>query len=106
LGARPVPSIFSPGKPSPRSGFGDPYSLDPHYIKHVDNQVGNPRIRFADFLNGPWINDVSVGVNVGPVVLVIENYHSSTIWNLTRKTPNSGRSWTGFSARPSRDAGI
>ncbi len=72
---------------SPLFGFGDAYSLDPHYVEHVYDKAGNPRIRFADFLNGPWINNVSVGVNEGPMLLAIENYRSGMIWKLTSKNP-------------------
>jgi hypothetical protein len=77
-----IPNLWSP-----LFGFGDAYSLDPHYVEHVYDRAGNPRIRFADFLNGPWINNVSVGVNVGPMLLAIENYRSGMIWNLTAKNP-------------------
>ena len=77
-----IPNLWSP-----LFGFGDAYSLDPHYVEHVQDQAGNPRIQFADFLNGPWINNVSVGVNVGPMLLAIENYRSGMIWKLTAKNP-------------------
>jgi hypothetical protein len=77
-----IPNLWSP-----LFGFGDAYSLDPHYVEHVYDKIGNPRIRFADFLNGPWINNVSLGVNVGPMLLAIENYRSGMIWNLTAKNP-------------------
>jgi hypothetical protein len=72
---------------SPLFGFGDAYSLDPHYVEHVYDKAGNPRVRHADFLNGPWINTVSLGVNEGPMLLAIENYRSGMIWKLTAKNP-------------------
>jgi hypothetical protein len=72
---------------SPLFGFGDAYSLDPHYVEHVYDKAGNPRVRYANFLNGPWINNVTLGVNEGPMLLAIENYRSGMIWNLTAKNP-------------------
>jgi hypothetical protein len=76
-----------PGLWSPLFGFGDAYSLDPHYVEHVYDKAGNPRVRYANFLNGPWINNVTLGVNEGPMLLAIENYRSGMIWNLTAKNP-------------------
>jgi hypothetical protein len=72
---------------SPLFGFGDAYSLDPHYVEHVYDKAGNPRVRYAGFLNGPWINNVTLGVNEGPMLLAIENYRSGMIWKLTAKSP-------------------
>jgi hypothetical protein len=80
-----IPNLWSP-----LLGFGDAYSLDPHYIEHVYDKAGNPRIHFAGFLNGPWINNMTMGVNVGPMLLAIENYRSGMIWNLTAKNPEIG----------------
>jgi hypothetical protein len=77
-----VPNLWNP-----LFGFGDAYSLDPHYIEHVYDRTGNPQIRFAGFLNGPWINNMTMGVNVGPMLLAIENYRSGLIWKLTAKNP-------------------
>ncbi len=77
-----IPNLWSP-----LFGFGDAYSLDPHYIVHVYDKTGNPQMHFADFLNGPWINNLTVGVNAGPMLLAIENYRSGMIWNLTAKNP-------------------
>jgi hypothetical protein len=77
-----IPNLWSP-----LFGFGDAFSLDPHYIKHVYDKAGNPQIHFADFLNGPWINNMTMGVDVGPMLLAIENYRSGMIWNLTAKNP-------------------
>ena len=80
-----IPNLWSP-----LFGFGDAYSLDPHYIVHVYDKAGNPQIRFADYLNGPWINNMIMGVNVGPMLLAIENYRSGMIWDLTAKNPEIG----------------
>jgi hypothetical protein len=77
-----IPNLWSP-----LFGFGDAYSIDPHYIGHVYDKAGNPQIYFADFLNGPWINNTTMGVDVGPMLLAIENYRSGMIWNLTAKNP-------------------
>jgi hypothetical protein len=76
-----------PGLWSPLFGFGDAYSLDPHFITHDYDQNRNPQIHFADFLNGPWLSHVTVGVNAGPMLLAIENYRSGMIWKLTAKSP-------------------
>ncbi len=72
-----------PGLWRPLFGFGDAFSLDPHYVQHVYDAKGNPQIMTADFLNGPWINNMTMGVDVGPMLLALENYRSGLIWNLT-----------------------
>jgi len=56
-------------------------------VEHVYDKAGNPRVRYANFLNGPWINNVTLGVNEGPMLLAIENYRSGMIWKLTAKNP-------------------
>lgn len=73
-----IPNLWSP-----LFGFGDAFSLDPHYLEHVYDKNGNPRIHFAGFLNGPWINNMVMGVDAGPMLLAIENYRSGLIWKLT-----------------------
>ncbi len=74
-----------PGLWSPLFGFGDAFSLDPHYVRHVYDAKGNAQIVAADFLNGPWINNMTMGVDVGPMLLALENYRSGMIWKLTEK---------------------
>jgi len=69
-------------------GFGDAFSLDPHYIGTVWDANGNPQVFYADYLNGPWINHTIMGINVGPMLLAIENYRSGGIWKLTDKNPH------------------
>jgi hypothetical protein len=72
---------------SPVFGFGDAFSVDPHYIGRIWDNNGNPQVFFADYLNGPWVNHTIMGINVGPMLLAIENYRSGFIWNLTQKNP-------------------
>jgi hypothetical protein len=72
---------------SPLFGFGDAFSLDPHYYDYVRDANGNRRIRFAGFLNGPWVNHMLMGINLGPMLLAIENYRSQQIWKLTGQSP-------------------
>lgn len=74
-----------PGLWSPLFGFGDAFSLDPHYVLHAYDKQGNPQIIAADFLNGPWINSMTMGVDVGPLLLALENHRSGLIWNLTAR---------------------
>jgi hypothetical protein len=74
-----------PGLWSPTFGFGDAYSLDPHYIGKVWDAQGNPQVFYADYLNGPWVNHTIMGINVGPMLLAIDNYRSGEIWKLTEK---------------------
>ncbi len=64
-------------------GFGDAFSLDPHYIGTIWDAHGNPQVFYADYLNGPWINHSIMGVNIGPTLLAIENYRSGQMWKLT-----------------------
>jgi len=63
-----IPALWSPA-----FGFGDAFSLDPHYIGTVWDAKGNPQVFFADYLNGPWIN---------------HNYRSGEIWKLMKKNPH------------------
>jgi hypothetical protein len=76
-----------PGLWSPTFGFGDAYSLDPHYIGSVWDKNGNPQVFYADYLNGPWINHTIMGINVGPMLLTIDNYRSGRIWKLMNNNP-------------------
>ncbi|HZL43879.1 MAG TPA: glucoamylase family protein [Verrucomicrobiae bacterium] len=68
---------------SPLFGLGDAFSLDPHYITAPYDTRGNPTVRHADYLNGPWINPMIMGINAGPMLLAIENYRTGLIWKLT-----------------------
>jgi hypothetical protein len=74
-----------PGLWNPLFGFGDAFSLDPHVVEHVYDKQRNPKIHYADFLNGPWVNNMMMGVDQGPMLLAIENYRSGLIWNLMAK---------------------
>lgn len=76
-----------PGLWSPLFGFGDAFSLDPHFVEPMSDEMGNPRIVRADYLNGPWVNNMTMGVDEGPMLLAIENYRSGMIWKLTAKNP-------------------
>ena len=77
-----------PGLWSPAFGFGDAYSLDPHYIGPVWDIHGNPQVFYADYLNGPWVNHTIMGINVGPMLLAIDNYRSGVVWKSTNKDPH------------------
>jgi hypothetical protein len=77
-----IPALWSPA-----FGFGDAFSLDPHYIGTVWDANGNPQVYYADYLNGPWINHTIMGINVGPMLLAIDNYRSGMIWKLMAKNP-------------------
>jgi hypothetical protein len=76
-----------PGLWSPLFGFGDAFSTDPHYISPPYDLRGNPTIHYADYLNGPWVNHMVMGINAGPILLAIENYRSQFIWKLTADSP-------------------
>jgi len=77
-----IPALWSPA-----FGFGDAFSLDPHYIGRFWDAAGNPQVFYADYLNGPWINHTIMGINVGPMLLAIDNYRSGMIWKLMAKNP-------------------
>jgi hypothetical protein len=72
---------------SPLSGLADAFSLDPHTVGSPYDRDGNPTIRSAEYLNGPWINHTTMGINVGPMLLAIENYRSGFLWNLADSCP-------------------
>ena len=72
---------------SPLFGFGDAYSSDPHYFE-IDED-GNLEIHPATWLNGgSWVNHMMMGIDEGPLLLAIENYRSSIVWNLTNNNVN------------------
>lgn len=75
-----IPALWSPV-----FGFADAFSLDPHYIGTVWDAHGNPQVFYADYLNGPWINHTIMGINVGPMLLAIDNYRGGAVWRLTEK---------------------
>jgi hypothetical protein len=77
-----IPNLWSP-----LLGLADAFSLDPHYVGAPYDTHGNPTIRFADYLNGPWINHMIMGINVGPMLLAIENYRTQFLWKLTAGNP-------------------
>ena len=80
-----------PGLWSPLFGFGDAFSLDPHYLESPYDTEGNPTVRFAGYLNGPWVNPMVMGINAGPMLLAIENYRSGLLWGLTSRNPEIKR---------------
>jgi hypothetical protein len=72
----------------PLFGFGDAYSLDPHYHEVdgngepiLDGQ-GNLIVRPAPYLNGPWVNNMVMAIDAGPILLAIENHRSGMVWAL------------------------
>jgi hypothetical protein len=77
-----------PGLWSPLFGFGDAFSLDPHYFDSACDAKGNRIVRSADYLNGSWINHMEMGVDTGSMLLAMENYRSGQIWKLTAKNPD------------------
>lgn len=77
-----VPALWSP-----MFGFADAFSLDPHYVGTVWDAHGNPQIFYAEYLNGPWINHTIMGINVGPLLLAIDNYRGGAIWKSTARNP-------------------
>lgn len=32
-----------------------------------------------------WVSPYHFGINVGPIVMMLENYHSDLVWRLTRQ---------------------
>jgi hypothetical protein len=81
---------------SPFFGFGDAYSLDPHFFE-ADPATGWPIldaddnliIHPATWLEGaPWLNHMMMGIDQGPMLLTIENYRSGLIWDLARQNVN------------------
>ncbi|HYG23296.1 MAG TPA: glucoamylase family protein [Verrucomicrobiae bacterium] len=73
---------------NPLFGFGDAFSLDPHYVVAPYDAEGNPTVVAATHLNGPWINPMVMGVNVGPMLLAVENYRTRMIWKLMDRNPH------------------
>jgi len=79
----------------PLFGFGDAYSTDPNYyeadpdtFEPILDSNGNLIIHPVSELNGSWENHMLMGINEGPMLIAIENYRQSTIWDLTRSNRN------------------
>jgi hypothetical protein len=77
-----IPALWNP-----MFGFADAFSLDPHYVGTVWDAHGNPQVFYADYLNGPWINHTIMGINVGPMLLAIDNYRGGAVWKSTARDP-------------------
>ena len=77
-----IPALWSP-----MFGFADAFSLDPHYVGSIWDAHGNPQVFYADYLNGPWVNHTIMGVNVGPMLLAIDNYRGGAVWKSTDRSP-------------------
>jgi hypothetical protein len=61
----------------------------------VDNPYGfkatyNPTYRFKTPGKHGWVSPYHFGLNQGPIVLMIENYQTSLLWNLMRGCPYLG----------------
>lgn len=71
-----LPTLQSLDKfyPEVRCQYGFKCSLNPTFAAE------SPRERV-------WISDECLGINQGPVVLMIENYRSALIWHLMRRCP-------------------
>jgi hypothetical protein len=83
-----------PGLWNPLFGLGDAFSTDPHYFEATSSGEpiwdpdGDLIIHPAPRLNGPWINNMVMGIDQGPLLLAIENCRSGAIWNLTSTNAN------------------
>lgn len=80
---------------SPLFGFGDSYSTDPHYFEvnpstydPILDASSNLIIHPATWLDGSWVNHMMMGINIGPMLLSIENYRSGLMWNLMAANTN------------------
>lgn len=75
---------------SPLFGFGDAWSMDPHWFEMnsdgspVIDPDGNLVIHPADWLATAWVGHGVLGVDEGPLLLGIENFRAGTLWELTR----------------------
>jgi hypothetical protein len=47
----------------------------------------NQTFRVDDSPNGWWVTPYQFGIDQGPVVLMIENYRTGLIWDITRRSP-------------------
>jgi len=79
---------------SPIFGFADAFSDDPHtYVLNNDTNEpildvnGNLLVIPASWIDGTWINPMMMGINLGPMLLAIENHRSGLIWNLINSMP-------------------
>lgn len=76
-------------------GFGDAYSIDPQTyeadpvtFQPILDENGDLNIHPATWLNGPWVNHMTMAIDEGPMLLAIENYRSGMIWDLTNGNAN------------------
>jgi hypothetical protein len=70
---------------SPLFGFGDAFSIDPHWLENTSNGFD---VHSAKWFNGPWINHMLMGINEGPMLLALSNYRCGLIWSLSEKNKN------------------
>jgi hypothetical protein len=78
-------------------GFGDAYSIDPHTyeadpvtFQPILDENGDLNIYPATWLNGPWVNHMTMAIDEGPMLLAIENYRGGMIWDSTNGHANIG----------------
>ena len=86
---------WSPRCPSPRrSSFPPLYHLAGLKLGGLDRPYGfkasfNQTFRVDDSPTGWWVTPYQFGIDQGPVVLMIENYRTGLIWEITRGVPTS-----------------
>ena len=59
---------------------------------HLENSYGFKASFNATYPSGRahpvgWVSPFHFGINVGPIVLMIENYRSGLVWQLCRRIP-------------------
>ena len=74
---------------NPLFGFGDAFSRDPHTFavdqstyQPIFDENSNLIVYPADWLNGGWVNHMNMGIDVGPLILAIDNHRGGMVHDL------------------------
>jgi hypothetical protein len=65
------------------------------YTKYGFKDAINPTLgetslkpKYGEIVDGVWVDVDYVGIDQGPIVLMIENYRSGLLWNVMRRNPH------------------
>jgi hypothetical protein len=74
-----APEIVIPALKEMRDRYGDRL-----YKEYGFLDAFNPSFRFGRYVETGWFNDDYLGIDQGPIVIMIENYRNDFVWDLMR----------------------
>ncbi len=78
---------FAPEIVAPTVGQFDALSLGAQARRYGFKRSFNETFRVDDSPTGRWVSPYYFGIDQGPVALLIENYQTGLIWDITRRCP-------------------